>query len=112
MGVFSVSQLINPGISVDGTVYGASTTDKGLATFSKITSGQIDAGAFAAALYGYGSVGSCFVEFFTTSGDVSTSELTSGNVTLPVPFQFTYLNAGADINLNGPDGAIAMLSRR
>jgi uncharacterized protein (TIGR03437 family) len=108
IGVISVSQLINPGITVDGVVYGAATTDKGLANFSKITSAQFNSGAFPAALDGYSSVGSCFVEFFTTSGDVTSSELTSGDVTLPVPFQFTSLNAGADVNINGPDGAIAM----
>jgi len=108
LGVLSVSQLINPGIAVNGVVYDAGTIDKGLATFSKITSAQIKQGAFPASLYGYSSMGSCFVEFFTTTGDVSTSELTSGDVTLPVPFQFTYLNAGTDINLNGPEGAIAM----
>lgn len=107
LGLISVSQLINPGIMVDGVVHGAGTTDKGLANFSKITSGQIDAGALPAALDGYSSVGSCFVEFFTTSSDITT-----GNVTLPVPFQFTSLNAGADVNINGPDGAIAMPGRR
>ena len=108
LGLISVSQLVNPGITVKGVVHGAATTDKGLARFSKITSAQINSGAFAAALDGYSSVGSCFVESFTTSGDVTTSELTSGNVTLPVPFQFTALNAGPDVNINGPDGTIAM----
>jgi uncharacterized protein (TIGR03437 family) len=103
MGLISVSQLVNPGIMVNGVVYGAATTDKGMASFSKITSAQINSGAFAAASDGFSSLGSCFVEFFTTSGDI-----TSGNVTLPVPFQFASLNAGADVNLNGPDGAIAM----
>jgi uncharacterized protein (TIGR03437 family) len=109
MGVLSISQLINPGIKIDGVVYDAATIDKGLATFSKITSAQINGGAFPAASDGYSSMGSCFVEFFTTTGDVSTNDLTSGDLTLPVPFQFTYLNAGTEINLNGPDGAVAML---
>ena len=103
MSLISVSELINPGITVNGVVYGAATTDKGLASFSKITSAQIDSGAFPAVLYGYSSIGSCFVEFFTTSGDV-----TAGDATLPVPFQFTSLNAGTDVDINGPDGTIAM----
>jgi len=110
MGVLSVSQLVSPGITTaNGVVHDAGTFDQGLATFSKITSAQINEGAFPAAVYGYSSIGSCFLDFWTTSGDVSSSDLTSGNVTLPVPFQFTYLNAGTDIDLNGPDGTIAML---
>ena len=109
IGVLSLSQLVSPGITTaNGVVHDAGTFDQGLATFSRITSAQINEGAFPAAVYGYSSIGSCFLDFWTTSGDVSSSDLTSGNVTLPVPFQFTYLNAGTDINLNGPDGTIAM----
>jgi hypothetical protein len=100
MGLISVSQLNNPGISIDGVTYGASTTDTARASFSKITSGQIDGGAFAAVLDGFSSLGSCFVEFFTTSSTTTT--------TLPLAFQFTSLNAGTEVNLNGPDGTIGM----
>ena len=100
MGLVSVNQLNNPGISIDGVTYGAGTTDTGRASFSKITSGQIDGGALAAVLDGFSSLGSCFVEFFTTSSVTTT--------TLPLAFQFTSLNAGTEVNLNGPDGTIGM----
>jgi uncharacterized protein (TIGR03437 family) len=100
IGVISVSQLTMPGITVDGVTVGGSTIDTGSASFEKITSAQFNQGGFAAALGGFSSNGSCFVDSFTTS-DVSTTSL-------PLSFQFTSLNAGPDINISGPGGAIAM----
>ncbi len=100
MGLVTVNQLNNPGIVIEGKTYGAAITDSGRASFSKITAGQIDGGAFSAMLDGYSSLGSCFVEFFTTT--------TVSTTTLPLPFQFTSLNAGPQINLVGPDGTIGM----
>ena len=93
MGLISVNQVTTPGITVEGVTVGGGTTDVGSASFEKITSAQIGAGAFAAVLGGYSSIGSCFVDFFNTTSTSSTS--------LPLAFQFTSLNAG-------PDGTLAM----
>ena len=99
VGTVSVSQLTLPGETVAGVTVPGSTIDAGSASFSKITSAQYNQGAFAAALGGFSSIGSCFVDFFMTS---------STNPTLPLGFQFTSLNAGPDIDINGPDGTLAM----
>jgi uncharacterized protein (TIGR03437 family) len=100
LGVITVGQLTMPGITVAGVTVGGGTTDTGSASFSKITSDQINQGGLVAALGGFSSAGSCFVDFFTTT-NVSTTNL-------PLAFQFTTLNAGPDVNVNGPDGLIAM----
>jgi len=100
MGLISVNQVTTPGITVEGVTAGGGTTDVGVASFEKITSAQIGAGAFAAVLGGYSSIGSCFVDFFNTTSTSSTS--------LPLAFQFTSLNAGPDVNIVGPDGTLAM----
>jgi uncharacterized protein (TIGR03437 family) len=100
MGLISVNQVTTPGITVEGVTVGGGTTDVGSASFEKITSAQIGAGAFAAVLGGYSSIGSCFVDFFNTTSTSSTS--------LPLAFQFTSLNAGPDVNIVGPDGTLAM----
>jgi uncharacterized protein (TIGR03437 family) len=99
VGFITMSQLTTPGITVGGVTVGGGTTDTASATFEKITAAQFTAGAFAAAL-GFNSIGSCLVEFFNTT---STSSITA-----PLPFQFTLLNAGPDVNISGPDGVIAM----
>jgi uncharacterized protein (TIGR03437 family) len=100
LGFISLSQLTMPGITVNGVTEGGGTTDHGSASFEKITSAQFNAGAFAAVLGGFTSIGSCFVDFFTTTNTSTTA--------LPLAFQFTSLNAGPDININGPDGVVAM----
>jgi len=100
MGLISVNQVTTPGITVEGVTVGGGTTDVGSASFEKITSAQIGAGAFAAVLGGYSSIGSCFVDFFNTTSTSSTS--------LPLAFQFTSLNAGPDVNIVGPGGTLAM----
>ncbi|HUE22158.1 MAG TPA: hypothetical protein VMQ86_10780 [Bryobacteraceae bacterium] len=100
VGTVSVSQLTLPGETVDGVTVGGTTIDAGSASFSKITSAQYNQGAFAAALGGFSSIGSCFVDFFTTTNTSIT--------TLPLAFQFTSLNAGPAIDINGPDGTLAM----
>jgi hypothetical protein len=100
VGTISVSQLTLPGVTVGGVTVGGSTIDAGSASFSKITSAQFNQGAFAAALGGFSSIGSCFVDFFTTTSTSTTS--------LPLNFQFTSLNAGPDIDIIGPDGTLAM----
>jgi uncharacterized protein (TIGR03437 family) len=98
-GFISLSQLTTPGITVDGVTVGGSTIDTSSASFEKITSSQFNAGAFAAAL-GFSSIGSCLVDFFTTTSTSTT--------TAPLGFQFVPLNAGPDIDISGPDGVLAM----
>jgi uncharacterized protein (TIGR03437 family) len=98
-GFISVTQLTEPGITVGGVTVGGSTVDTSAASFEKITSTQFNAGAFASAL-GFTSIGSCYVDFFTTSSATTT--------TAPLGFQFVSLNAGPDVDINGPDGVLAM----
>ncbi|MGA2741985.1 MAG: hypothetical protein ABSG65_31660 [Bryobacteraceae bacterium] len=98
-GFISISQLTEPGITVGGVTVGGSTIDTSSASFAKITASQFNAGAFASAL-GFTSIGSCYVDTFTTSSATTTSA--------PLGFQFVPLNAGPDIDINGPDGVLAM----
>jgi uncharacterized protein (TIGR03437 family) len=100
VGLIEVAQFTTPGVTVEGVTVGGTTIDTGVATFAKISSAQINAGAFAEVLGGYASSGSCFVDFFQTS--------TTTVSAFPLAFQFTSLNAGPDVNLTGPDGTIAM----
>jgi uncharacterized protein (TIGR03437 family) len=92
VGGVSVSKTTSPGIMG----IGGGTKDSGSASFFKYTS--INTAAFAGA-YAFSSIGGCSVWTFS-AGATSQSA--------PEPFQFTSLNAGPDININGPDGAIAM----
>jgi uncharacterized protein (TIGR03437 family) len=98
VGVVSLNEITTPGI--DGIGAGTTvvtlpgTTENGGAIFFKITAAQFNAGAHATA-----SIGSCAVSFYNAS---ATSQIP------PPAFTFTYLNAGLDVNINGPDGAIAM----
>jgi uncharacterized protein (TIGR03437 family) len=92
VGAVSVGQSTSPGI----LGIGGGTTDSGSANFFRYTA--INTAAFAGA-FAFSSVGSCSVWSFTASAS-SQSE--------PDPFQFTSLNAGPDVNIAGPDGAIAM----
>ncbi len=99
VGFVSVSQLTTPGITVGGVTVGGTTTNEGSASFSKITSAQFNQGAFASALGGFASAGSCYVDTFQSN---------TQSTALPVTFQFDSLNAGPDVNINGPDGLTAM----
>jgi uncharacterized protein (TIGR03437 family) len=83
MGLISVNQVTTPGITVEGVTVGGGTTDVGSASFEKITSAQIGAGAFAAVLGGYSSIGSCFVDFFNTTSTSSTSLPSARTARLP-----------------------------
>jgi uncharacterized protein (TIGR03437 family) len=94
LGVVSVSSTTSPGV----LGIGGGTTDTGGAVFFKFTSAQFNSGAFASAAK-TASIGSCVV---------STYSATSIAAIAPELFAFTFLNAGADVNLTGPDGAIAM----
>jgi len=70
------------------------TTDSGSAGFFSITASQLNSGAYATS-----SIGSCAVTFYNAS---------QSSQSPPPAFTFTFLNAGPDVNINGPDGAIAM----
>ena len=95
LGVVSLDETTTQAEIVDGiTVSPGGTTDRGSASFLKITYDQLKSGAYTTA-----SLGSCVVNFYSAS---ATSQ------TPPTVFQFTFLNAGLDVNINGPDGAIAM----
>jgi uncharacterized protein (TIGR03437 family) len=98
IGFILLDQTTTPATTVDGVTFGGGTTDAAYSSFSKYTYAQFNAGAYAAAAGG-ASVGSCVVSFFNAS---------STSTTPPPAFQITYLNAGPAININGPDGALAM----
>lgn len=95
-GFITLNKTTTPGTTVGGVTIGGGTTDSGYASFTKITSAQFIEGAQAAAS-GSASIGSCLVNFYTTSGGAP-----------PPAFQVTYLNAGPDVNINGPNGLLAM----
>jgi uncharacterized protein (TIGR03437 family) len=94
IGVVLLNKTTTPGIMG----IGGGTTDRGSADFLKFTYAQFNAGAFASAAK-TASIGSCVV---------STYSAKSTGGTPPPLFQLTFLNAGPDVNINGPDGAIAM----
>jgi uncharacterized protein (TIGR03437 family) len=95
IGVVSLSETTSQAESIDGiTVSPGGTTDIGSAGFLTLTASQINSGAYTTA-----SIGSCVASFYNAS-------LTSQSA--PELFNFTFLNAGPDINITGPDGAIAM----
>jgi uncharacterized protein (TIGR03437 family) len=96
LGTVSVSQSTSPGI----LGIGGGTTDSGSAGFFKYTA--INTAAFAGA-FAFSSVGSCSVWSFTASAN-SQSE--------PDPFQFTSLNAGPDVNITVPGGAIIAMPQQ
>lgn len=93
VGFVEVSKSTTPGETIGGVTVGGGTKDTGSASFFKYTS--INPAAYAAA-YAFSSIGSCNLWSFT------------GSQTAPSPFKYTSLNAGPDVNINGPDGAIAM----
>lgn len=95
IGVVSLNESTTPPQSIDGIVISpGGTTDSGSAGFLKITGLQLNSGAYATA-----SIGSCVVSFYSASASSQSP---------PTPFNFTFLNAGLDVNINGPGGAIAM----
>ena len=89
VGFVEVSKSTTPGVGG----FGGGTTDSGSADFFKYTAINTDAyaGAFA-----FSSIGSCNLWSYT------------GSQTAPSPFTYTSLNAGQDVNINGPNGLIAM----
>jgi uncharacterized protein (TIGR03437 family) len=93
LGIVALNQTTTPGF----LGIGGGTIESGSAAFFKITSAQFNAGASASG--GATSIGSCVVSSYTAS---ATSQIP------PSPFKFTYLNAGPDVNITGPDGALAM----
>jgi uncharacterized protein (TIGR03437 family) len=98
IGVIGLTQTTSPGITVAGVTVGGGTTDSGYAGFLKFTYSQFNSGAYSSAAGGT-SIGSCVVSFFNA---------TSSSTAPPPAFQFTYLNAGPNINLTGPDGPLTM----
>ena len=92
VGGVSVGQTTTPGI----LGIGGGTTDSGSASFFKYTA--INTAAFAGA-FAFSSAGGCSVWSFAAS---------ESSQAAPQPFQYTSLNAGPDVNITGPDGAIAM----
>lgn len=99
IGVISLSEVTAPGTTVAGVTVNGATGDLGFATFARGTSAQFNAGAYAGGGAGSPSVGSCLVNFYSAS---------TGSSIPPPAFTFTNLNAGPEININGPDGALAM----
>jgi uncharacterized protein (TIGR03437 family) len=93
VGFVDVSKSTTPGETIAGIPVGGGTTDSGSASFFKYTS--INTEAYAGA-YAFSSIGSCNLWSYT------------GAETAPLPFQYTSLNAGPDVNINGPGGLIAM----
>jgi uncharacterized protein (TIGR03437 family) len=93
IGVIDLNKITTPAI----LGIGGGTTDTGFAGFYKITYDQLLGGATASGS-GAASIGSCVVNFYNAT---STSPP-------PSQFTFTYLNAGPDVNIVGPDGTIAM----
>lgn len=94
-GAVTLNETTTQPETIDGvTISPGGTTDSGNAGFFKITYGQLSSGA-----YGTASVGSCVVNFYNA---------TAASQTQPSDFTFTFLNAGQDVNINGPDGLIAM----
>jgi len=92
IGDVSVGQVTTPGI----LGIGGGTSDSGSASFIKYTA--INTSAYAGA-FAFSSIGSCSVWSFTANANSQTA---------PEPFQFTTLNAGADVDITGPEGDIAM----
>jgi uncharacterized protein (TIGR03437 family) len=98
IGVIGLAEATTPAVSVDGIPISAGgTTDLGSATFIKITSSQLSAGTSITG-GASASLGSCVVNFYNASLSSPT----------PPTIAFTFLNAGPDVNITGPDGAIAM----
>ncbi len=97
LGIVGVNKLTTPGTTVAGVTIGGGTTDSGFADFFKITYSQFNAGALSAAS-GSSSIGSCTVNFYNASAATPP----------PAEFTFSYLNAGPDVNIHGPDGVLAM----
>jgi len=94
LGVVSATKTTTAGI----LGIGGGTTDSGSADFLKFTAAEFIQGAFASAVK-TASMGSCVVSTYSAS---------STSITPPQTFPTTFLNAGPDVNINGPDGAIAM----
>jgi uncharacterized protein (TIGR03437 family) len=95
IGTVGLTETTQPAETIDGIQISAGgTTDRGAAGFFTITYSQLNSGAYSTA-----SVGSCAVTFFNAS---------ESSPTPPTTFTFTYLNAGPDVNINGPDGLLAM----
>jgi uncharacterized protein (TIGR03437 family) len=92
IGSVGLNKSTTPGTMVGGITVGGGTTDSGSATFLKLTSAQLTQGVSVSGASA--SIGSCVVSFFY-----------SNHITVP---SFTTLNAGPDVNITGPDGAIAM----
>jgi len=97
IGFVGLNKTTTPGEVIGGQTIGGGTTDGGSAEFFKFTYDQLIQGASVSGASA--SIGSCVVSTYTAS---STSH------TPPPAFTITFLNAGQDVNITGPDGAIAM----
>jgi uncharacterized protein (TIGR03437 family) len=97
IGVVALIEATTPATVVGGQSFGGGTLESGFAGFFKITYSQLTQGATATG-GGATSLGSCVVNFYNASSASTT----------PPGFKFTYLNAGPDVNISGPDGALAM----
>jgi len=97
VGVIALNESTTPTVTIAGVSTGG-TMESAFAAFFKMTAAQFNAGA--SFLSGATtSAGSCAVNFFNT---------TAATTSAPFPFQFTYLNAGPDINVMGPEGLLTM----
>lgn len=98
IGIVGLNKTTTPGTTIGGVTVGGGTTDSGFAEFLKFTYAQFNAGAYASASGG-ASIGSCIVNFYNAN---------SSTVTPPALYTFTYLNAGPNVNITGPNGEISM----
>jgi uncharacterized protein (TIGR03437 family) len=97
IGIVGLNKATTPGTTVAGQTFGGGTVEDGFASFFKINYSQLTGGASPSG-GGATSLGSCVVAFY----NATTAS------TAPPTVTFTYLNAGPDVNINGPDGALAM----
>lgn len=97
-GYVSISKVTTPGTTIGGVTVGGGTRDSGYASFSRITAAQFNQGGYSSIAGGFASLGSCLVNFFSSNG----------TQTQPPSITVTPLNAGPNINITGPNGALAM----
>jgi uncharacterized protein (TIGR03437 family) len=97
VGFIDITKTTSPPIVVAGQTIGGGPADSGVAAFYRVTSTQLNSGAYASAFAGT-SIGSCVVTTYTTSSSTAT----------PPTVKFTALNAGLNINIKGPSGGLSM----